>query len=66
MLSFQNKHISLAIYGPRCKGLMSHLQVRMNKVEMLYFHSKLPDAARGQVLTRNTLEMFSCLCGPTK
>ena len=26
---------------------MSHLQVRMNKAEMLYFHSKLPDAKRG-------------------
>ena len=26
---------------------MSHLQVRINEAEMLYFHSKLPDAARG-------------------
>ena len=34
------------IYGPQCESLMSHLQVRMNKAEMLYFHSKLPDAAR--------------------
>ena len=25
---------------------MNHLQVRMNKAEMIYFHSKLPDAAR--------------------
>ena len=26
---------------------MSHLQVRMNEAEMLYFHSELPDLARG-------------------
>ena len=43
VLSFQNKHICLAIYGPQCKILM----VRINEAEMLYFHSKLPDAARG-------------------
>ena len=47
VLLFQNKHISLAIYGPQCESLMSHLQVRMNEAEMLYFHSKLPDPARG-------------------
>ena len=47
VLSFQNKHIRLAIYGPQCESLLSHLQVRINKAEMLYFHSKLPDAARG-------------------
>ena len=47
MLLFQNKHICLAIYGPQCGSLMSHLQVRMNEAEMLYFHSKLPDPARG-------------------
>ena len=46
-LLFQNKHICLAIYGPQCDSLMSHLQVRMNEAEMLYFHSKLPDPARG-------------------
>ena len=28
-------------------GLMSYLQVRMNEAKMLYFHSKLPDPARG-------------------
>ena len=33
--------------GPQCESLMSHLQVRMNEAEMLYFHSKLPDPARG-------------------
>ena len=37
----------LAIYGPRSESLMSHFQVRMNEAEMLYFHSKLPDPARG-------------------
>ena len=42
VLLFQNKHISLAIYGPQCESLM-----RMNEAEMLYFHSKLPDPARG-------------------
>ena len=26
---------------------MTHLQVRMNKAEILYFHLKLPEAARG-------------------
>ena len=26
---------------------MSHIQVKMNGAEMLYFHSKLPDPARG-------------------
>ena len=62
VLLFQNKHICLAIYSPQCESLMSHLQVRINKVEMLYFHSKLPDPAR--VPSRNILEMFSCLCGP--
>ena len=36
-----------AINGPQCESLMSHLQVRMNEAEMLYFHSKLPDPARG-------------------
>ena len=29
------------------KSLMSHIQVKMNEAEMLYFHSKLPDPARG-------------------
>ena len=33
--------------GPQCESIMSHLQVRMNEAEMLYFHSKLPDSARG-------------------
>ena len=47
VLLFQNKHICLAIYVPQCENLMSHLQVRMNEAEMLYFHSKLPDPARG-------------------
>ena len=47
VLLFQNKHICLAIYGPQCESLMSHLQVSMNKAEMLYFHSKLPDPERG-------------------
>ena len=40
-------YICLAIYGPQCESLVSHLQMRMNKAEMLYFHSKLPDAERG-------------------
>ena len=44
---FQDKHICLTIYGPQYESLMSHLQVRMNEAEMLYFHSKLPDPARG-------------------
>ena len=44
---FQNKHICLVIYDPQCESLMSHLQVRKNEVEMLHFHSKLPDPARG-------------------
>ena len=47
VLSFQNKHIGLAIYGPQRESLMSHLHVRRNEAEMLYFHSKRPDAARG-------------------
>ena len=47
VLLFQNKHICLAIYGPQCESLISHLQVRMNEAEMLYFYSKLPDPARG-------------------
>ena len=47
VLLFQNKHICLAIYGPQCESLMSHLQVRMNEAEMSYFHSNLPDPARG-------------------
>ena len=47
VLLFHNKNICLAIYGPQCESLMSHLQVRMNKAEMLYFYSKLPDPARG-------------------
>ena len=47
VLLFQNKHICLAIYGPKCESLMSHLQMRMNEAETLYFHSKLLDAARG-------------------
>ena len=46
-LLFQNKHICLAIYGPQCESLMSYLQVKMNEAEMLCFHSKLPDQARG-------------------
>ena len=45
VLLFQNKHICLAIYGPQCESLMSY--ERMNGAEMLYFHSKLPDPARG-------------------
>ena len=32
---------------PSVGNLMSDLQVRINKAEMLYIHSKLPDAARG-------------------
>ena len=47
VLLFQNKHICLVIYGPQCESLISHLQVRMNEAEMLYFHSKLPDPAKG-------------------
>ena len=47
MLSFQNKHICLAIYGPQCESFMSHLQVRMNEPEMYYFYSELPDPAKG-------------------
>ena len=47
VLLFQNKHMCLAIYGPQCESVMSHPQVRINKAEMLYFHSKLPDPARG-------------------
>ena len=45
VLLFQNKQICLAIYGPQCESLMSH--ERMNEGEMLHFHSKLPDPARG-------------------
>ena len=62
VLLFQNKHICLAIYGLQCESLMSH--ERMSEAEMLYFHSKLPDSARGT--NSENLEMFSCLCGPTK
>ena len=47
VLLFQNKHICMAIYGPQFESLVSHLQVRMNEGEMLYFHSKLSDPARG-------------------
>ena len=47
VLLFQNKRIFLGVYGPQCESLMSNLQVRMNEAEMLYFHSKLPDPARG-------------------
>ena len=43
----QNKHICLAIHGPQCESLMSYLQVRMNEAEMLNFHSKLQDPAKG-------------------
>ena len=32
---------------PLSVKVLSHLQVRMNKAEMLYSHSKLPDPARG-------------------
>ena len=40
--------ICLAIYGPQCESLMSHhLQLRIKEAEMLYFHSKLPDPAKG-------------------
>ena len=47
VLLFQNKYdICLAIYSLQCESLMSHLQVRVNEVEMLYFRSKLPDPAR--------------------
>ena len=46
VLLFQNKHICLAIHGPQCESLMSHLQARMNEAEMLYLHSKFPDPAR--------------------
>ena len=46
VLLFQNKHICLAIYGPQCESVMSHLQVRMNEAEMLYLHSEQLDAAR--------------------
>ena len=34
VLSFQSKHICLAIYGPQCQSPMSHLRVRMNKAEL--------------------------------
>ena len=61
---FQNKHICLAIYGPQCESLMSHLQVRRNEAEMLYFHSKLPDPARGT--NSEHLGNVLCLCGLTK
>ena len=40
LLLFQNKHICLAIYGAQCESPMSHLQVRMNEAEMLYFSFK--------------------------
>ena len=42
---------------------MIHLQLRMNKAEMFYFHSKLPDAA--SVGNLEHLGHVSCLCGPT-
>ena len=45
MFLFQNKHVCLAIYGPQRESLMSDEQVKDG--EMLYFHSKLPDPARG-------------------
>ena len=32
---------------PQCESFLSHLPVRMNEAEMLYFDSKLPDLARG-------------------
>ena len=32
---------------PSMWKVLSHLQMRMNKAEMLYFHSKLPDPASG-------------------
>ena len=59
VLLFQNIHICLAIHGPQCQSLMSHLQVRTNEAEMLYLHSKVPD--QQEVPTRNILEMFLCL-----
>ena len=62
VLLFQNKHICLAIYGPQCESLMSHLQVRMNEAEMLYFHSKLPDPARGTKL-RTSWKCFRVCVG---
>ena len=45
VLLFQNKHIFLAIYSPECESLMGH--ERMNEAKMLYFHSELPDPAKG-------------------
>ena len=39
-----------ATYGPQFESPMSHLQLRINEAEMFYFHSKLPDAARGNSL----------------
>ena len=65
VLLFQNKHLCLAIYGSQSETLMNHLQVRMNEAEMLYFHSKLPDPARG-TNSEHLGNVFSCLCGPTK
>ena len=35
----------MTIHGPQCESHMSH--ERMNEAEMLYFHSNLPDPARG-------------------
>ena len=64
VLLFKNKHICLAISAPQCEGLMSHLQVRMNEAEMLSFIQSCE--TQQEVPTRNILEMFSCLCGPTK
>ena len=32
MLSFQNKHICLAIYDRQCESLMGHLRVRISNV----------------------------------
>ena len=66
---FQNKHICLAIYDPQCESLMSHLQVRMNEAEMLYFRSKLPDPARvtnsehlGNVFVSVLAYKIKCTC----
>ena len=69
VLLFQNKHICLAVYGPQCESLMSHLQVRMNEAEMLCFHSKLPDPARctksehlGNVIAFVRAYKIKCTC----
>ena len=34
VLSFQNKHICLEVYGPQCESLMRHLRVTMNKAKL--------------------------------